>query len=74
MATNCMTPGDGDLYGPGVRLGLYFQWAAGFLLRNFNGSWKTISTVRMANNAVCSAIALSSVINTGQASVSNNLI
>lgn len=64
MEVDCSTSGDGDLYGLGVRLGLYFQWAAGFLLRNFNGSWKTISTVRMANNALGISISLATMINT----------
>lgn len=63
MDQNCTILGDGDLYGLGVRLGLYFQWMAGFLLRNFNGSWKTISTVRIANNALGTAIMLTTMIN-----------
>lgn len=62
---NCTTEGNGDLYGLGVRIGLYLQWAAGFLLRNWNGSWKTISAVRIVNNAICYAIIITMII--GQA-------
>ncbi|KAJ5965898.1 hypothetical protein N7481_012612 [Penicillium waksmanii] len=62
---DCTTKGNGDLYGVGVRTGLYLQWAAGFLLRNWNGSWKTISAVRVTNNAICYAIIVTMII--GQA-------
>ncbi|CAI7663977.1 unnamed protein product [Penicillium pancosmium] len=62
---DCTTEGNGDLYGVGVRTGLYLQWAAGFLLRNWNGSWKTISAVRVVNNAICYAIIVTMII--GQA-------
>jgi ankyrin repeat protein len=63
MSSECTNIGDGDLYGLGVRIGLYLQWAAGFLLRNFNGSWETISAVRMANNVLCSTLVLAVIIN-----------
>jgi hypothetical protein len=63
MSSQCITAGDGDLYGLGVRVGLYLQCAAGFLLRNFNGSWKTISAVRMANNVLCTPIVLAAMVN-----------
>ncbi|EQB47092.1 hypothetical protein CGLO_13801 [Colletotrichum gloeosporioides Cg-14] len=66
MSAHCSTAGDGDLYGLGVRLGLYFQWAAGFLLRNFNTSWQTISTVRIVNNTIGFTIVLSTMINTAR--------
>ncbi|CAI7590071.1 unnamed protein product [Penicillium manginii] len=59
---DCTTEGSGDLYGVGVRTGLYLQWAAGFLLRNWNGSWKTISAVRVVNNAICYAIIVTMII------------
>lgn len=59
----CDIPGDGDLYGIGVRLGLYLQWLAGFLLRNMDGTWKTISSVRTANTALSAALNLCVVIN-----------
>ncbi|RYP44607.1 hypothetical protein DL768_008928 [Monosporascus sp. mg162] len=59
---DCLTEGDGDLYGLGVRLGLYLQWAAGFILRNL-GSWETVSRVRTASNTLCSAIAVAAAIN-----------
>lgn len=62
---DCTTEGNGDLYGVGVRTGLYLQWAAGFLLRNWNGSWRTISAVRVVNNAICYAIIVTMII--GQA-------
>jgi hypothetical protein len=41
----CITTGDGDIYGLGVRIGLYLQWAAAFILRLL-GSWSRISEVR----------------------------
>ena len=63
---DCTTTGDGDFYGLGVRLGLYLQWAAGFLLRNSSGSWKMISAVRTTNNALCGAIFLTVLITTAR--------
>ncbi|KAE8148899.1 ankyrin repeat-containing domain protein [Aspergillus avenaceus] len=63
---SCQTAGNGDLYGLGVRIGLYLQCAAGFLLRNFNGSWKTISTVRVTNNAICYSVILTLIIQYAQ--------
>ena len=65
-AMDCSNSGDGDCYGLGVRLGLYLQWAAGFLLRNYSGSWKMISTVRTTNNALYGAILLTVVITTAR--------
>ncbi|KAK4199856.1 hypothetical protein QBC40DRAFT_202048, partial [Triangularia verruculosa] len=60
--STCTIPGDGDLYGIGVRLGLYLQWLAGFLLRNMDGTFKTISSVRTANTALSTALNLCVVI------------
>jgi hypothetical protein len=60
--STCTIPGDGDLYGIGVRLGLYLQWLAGFLLRNMDGTWKTISSVRTTNTALSTALNLCAVI------------
>ena len=65
MATVCTIAGDGDLYGPGVRIGLYLQWAAGFVLRH-HGSWAKVSTVRVASNTICSALALTTAIKTAK--------
>jgi hypothetical protein len=59
---SCDTPGDGDIYGLGVRIGLYLQWAAGLILRLL-GSWPRISEVRTANNVLCGALALATAIN-----------
>jgi hypothetical protein len=59
---DCETVGDGDLYGLGVRLGLYLQWASGFILRIL-GSWETVSRVRTVNNALCSALAVAAAAN-----------
>ncbi|KAI9040400.1 ankyrin repeat domain-containing protein [Aspergillus affinis] len=66
--SDCTTQGDGDLYGLGVRLGLYLQWIAGLLLRNCNGSWETISAVRIANNVLCFSLILTLVIYTAEGS------
>ncbi|KAH8422365.1 ankyrin repeat domain-containing protein [Aspergillus melleus] len=66
--SDCTTQGDGDLYGLGVRLGLYLQWIAGLLLRNCNGSWETISAVRIANNILCFSLILTLVIYTAEGS------
>lgn len=64
MDSDCYNSGDGDLYGLGVRLGLYFQWSAGFLLRTFDSSWKTLSAVRVVNNCISLAVVLSAMVNT----------
>src|SRR5277367_6568043 len=57
----CTVVGDSDIYGLGVRVGLYLQWLSGFLLRNI-GSWDTVARVRTANNALCAALALAAAI------------
>ncbi|KAJ5921071.1 hypothetical protein N7466_009397 [Penicillium verhagenii] len=57
----CANQGDSDVYGLGVRVGLYLQWLAGFILRNI-GSWDTMTRVRTANNALCIALALAEAI------------
>ena len=31
--TSCMNEGDGDIYGLGVRIGLYLQWAESLIAR-----------------------------------------
>ncbi|KAH8586905.1 hypothetical protein B0O99DRAFT_643236 [Bisporella sp. PMI_857] len=58
----CTVDGDSDIYGLGVRVGLYLQWLSGFILRNI-GSWDTVGRVRTANNALCAALALATAIN-----------
>jgi len=58
----CTAVGDSDIYGLGVRIGLYLQWLSGFILRNI-GSWDTVARVRTANNALCAALALAAAIN-----------
>jgi len=57
----CANQGDSDVYGLGVRVGLYLQWFAGFILRNI-GSWNTMTRVRTANNTLCIALALAEAI------------
>ncbi|MCJ1483267.1 hypothetical protein MMC06_003434 [Schaereria dolodes] len=59
---DCTTIGDGDLYGKGVRIGLYLQWASGFILRNL-GSWDRVSAVRTTSNIICASLALTTAIN-----------
>jgi hypothetical protein len=58
----CRAVADNDLYGNGVRIGMYLQWGAGFVLRNLE-SWETRSQVRIASNILASAVALATVIN-----------
>ena len=65
MATVCSAIGDGDLYGLGVQIGLYLQWAAGFVLRNRN-LWAKVSAVRVASNTISTALALTAAINTAR--------
>lgn len=59
---DCVTNADNDLYGRGVRIGLYLQWASGFILRNFD-SFEVRSRVRVVSNTLCAAIALATVVN-----------
>ncbi|EQB57416.1 hypothetical protein CGLO_02452 [Colletotrichum gloeosporioides Cg-14] len=66
MADACHNNGDGDLYGIGVRIGLYLQWFAGLLLRNHHSSWQTISTVRATNNVLGISITVASIVNTSR--------
>lgn len=58
----CANLGDGDIYGRGVRIGLYLLWASGFILRLL-GSWPRISGIRTTNNILCGALALAEFIN-----------
>ncbi|KAH6668538.1 hypothetical protein B0J14DRAFT_168813 [Halenospora varia] len=60
---HCATIANNDLYGKGVRIGMYLQWAAGFLLRNFDETWEARSRVRTSSNILASAVALATVIN-----------
>jgi hypothetical protein len=62
---HCRTIADNDLYGRGVRIGMYLQWAAGFVLRNFE-SWESRARVRTASNVLAAAVALATVINVCQ--------
>jgi hypothetical protein len=62
---HCKTIADNDLYGRGVRIGMYLQWAAGFGLRNFE-SWEARARVRTASNVLAGAVALATVINVCQ--------
>ena len=62
QSADCATIGDGDIYGIGVRIGLYLQWASTFILRNL-GSWDRIRQVRQATNCICGALALAAAIN-----------
>ncbi|KAH0543140.1 hypothetical protein FGG08_002485 [Glutinoglossum americanum] len=59
----CTIAGDSDLYGLGIRLGLYLQCASGILLRHLS-SHSTINRVRTTNNVLSSAIALTTMVNT----------
>lgn len=58
----CATITDVDLYGTGIRIGMYLQWAAGFILRN-SPCFEARPRVRTASNILASAVALATVIN-----------
>ena len=58
---NCVTQGDGDLYGKGVRIGLYLQWLSTFLLRQL-GSWELKERLRTGTNIICGAIMLTAAL------------
>ncbi|KAH7320716.1 hypothetical protein B0I35DRAFT_198982 [Stachybotrys elegans] len=58
---SCVTLGDGDIYGLGVRIGLYLQWASGFILRLL-GSWPRVSGIRTTNNILCGALVVAEFI------------
>lgn len=57
----CTNIGDGDIYGLGVRLGLYMLWASGFIVRLL-GSWPRVSVIRTTNNILCGALILAEFI------------
>lgn len=65
MNDHCRTIADNDLYGRGVRIGMYLQWASGFVLRNFE-TWETRARVRTTTNVLATAVALATVINVCQ--------
>ncbi|KAM7210752.1 hypothetical protein V8F06_013864 [Rhypophila decipiens] len=54
---NLKTLGNGDIYGLGVRIGLYLQWASGYI-----GSWESLARVRTVNNVFGGAISLAAAI------------
>ncbi|KAK4208547.1 hypothetical protein QBC37DRAFT_325534 [Rhypophila decipiens] len=58
---NLKTLGNGDIYGLGVRIGLYLQWASGFILRDI-GSWESLARMRTVNNVLGGALALAAAI------------
>lgn len=62
---DCATTTDTDLYGTGIRIGMYLQWLAGFILRN-SSSFETRPQVRTASNILASAVALATVMNVVQ--------
>jgi len=72
---NCVTLGDGDLYGKGVRIGLYLQWLSTFLLRQL-GSWELKERLRTDTNIICGAIMLTAALNilNGRASTIDYLL
>lgn len=60
---SCKVAGDSDIYGLGVRIGLYLQWLLGFILRNI-GSWDIVTRVWTVNNSLCAALTLAAAIKT----------
>jgi hypothetical protein len=62
---DCATTTDTDLYGTGIRIGMYLQWLAGFILRN-SSNFEICPQVRTASNILASAVALATVINVVQ--------
>ncbi|KAF7538460.1 hypothetical protein G7054_g2876 [Neopestalotiopsis clavispora] len=65
--TDCTTDVDNDLYGKGVRIGLYLQWASGFILRQLE-SWETRARVRISSNIITGALAIATAVNIAQGS------
>jgi hypothetical protein len=61
-SSDCQTIADNDLYGKGVRIGLYLQWASGFVLRNLE-SWETRARVRTNSNILAGAVAVATALN-----------
>ncbi|OJJ31380.1 hypothetical protein ASPWEDRAFT_45321 [Aspergillus wentii DTO 134E9] len=50
---DCTNHVSGELYGIGIRLGLYLHWAALLILRaSGRGSWSTLSRIRMSVNLI----------------------
>lgn len=66
-STDCTTDVDNDLYGKGVRIGLYLQWASGFILRQLE-SWETRARVRISSNIITGALAIATAVNIAQGS------
>lgn len=65
--SDCTTNVDNDLYGTGVRIGLYLQWASGFILRQLE-SWEVRARVRTTSNVLVGAVAIATAINISQGS------
>jgi len=69
--SNCETEGNGDLYGKGVRIGLYLQCFATIIIREL-GTWQRgierigirsgVGRVRTGTNVICGSIMLSCTI------------
>ncbi|KAF3150291.1 hypothetical protein TWF569_004683 [Orbilia oligospora] len=62
LPQKCPIHGSSELYGLGVRLGLYFQWLSTMLLR-YRRSWGRKSTVRGITNLTCVSLFISLVTN-----------
>ncbi|KAF3209913.1 hypothetical protein TWF679_007137 [Orbilia oligospora] len=62
LSQRCPIHGSSELYGLGVRLGLYLQWLSTMLLR-YRRSWGRKSTVRGITNLTCVSLFISLVSN-----------
>ncbi|KAF3228100.1 hypothetical protein TWF191_003038 [Orbilia oligospora] len=62
LSQRCPIRGSSELYGLGVRLGLYLQWLSTMLLR-YRRSWGRKSTVRGITNLTCVSLFISLVSN-----------
>ncbi|KAF3286219.1 hypothetical protein TWF970_009765 [Orbilia oligospora] len=62
LPQRCPIHGSSELYGLGVRLGLYLQWLSTMLLR-YRRSWGRKSTVRGITNLTCVSLFVSLVTN-----------
>ncbi|KAK6527294.1 hypothetical protein TWF281_010481 [Arthrobotrys megalospora] len=58
----CAIQGTSDLYGLGVRIGLYLHWLSTFILRH-RRSWQRKSIVRATTNVVCGSLLISLLAN-----------
>ncbi|KAF9884491.1 hypothetical protein FE257_001678 [Aspergillus nanangensis] len=62
----CSRSGSSEIYGLGIRLGLYLTWAACQLLHHLGGSWATLNRTRTTGNAISATVILLLTIHTAR--------